>query len=314
MKPLPRINGPIFDTGHNFTPDEFPRAWDLTVAEIEVSQGSPSTSDGGFDLALWGCGRVAGADFFDGDATQIALPPSPSLALFLPAALYFVGDEDGTIHRFEPVSRTLLGVPALLDDSVGYLRAVPVEDGAGEMALELFGWETTADAAKVALGFPCVGHVSSGTDAVTDVSNEDATVIWPGPVVREIVSTLRKNLDALDTPITDGDGSGGITPAQFGALQKRVSDLESALADLRAQIGNDSVVGVKETPSSLIINSGKAMAQIVNLDPSSAKHFRAGIDIPDATGDGQILNGLTQGAGHIGGNATYDPETGSIHG
>lgn len=126
------------------------------------------------------------------------------------------------------------------------------------------------------------------------------------------MARLRARLDALDTPAAPG--AVGVTPAQFGALQKRVSDLEGALDIYRQNAGNDAVVGTQETSSSLIVNMGKLIGNIVNLDPTSARQFLAGIDIPDATGDSQNLNGTAQGQARIGGNAFYDEESGSVHG
>lgn len=172
-----------------------------------------------------------------------------------------------------------------------------------------------------------VSDTASEPNALLLASVNDAGVLTdqrslalPVMLAQEM-ARLRARLDALDAPVTDpgtGTGNGsGVSGAQFGALQKRVSDLEAALADLKAQIAqgnNDSVVGVSETPASLLVNSGKIIGQIVNLDPSSARHFLAGIDMPDATGDAQNLNGLAQRVVRIGGNAAYNRETGVISG
>lgn len=323
MKSLPRINGPIFDSGHNFTPDEFPRAWDMTMDELEASRGGTSgssSSGAGFDLALWGCGRVAGADFFTGDSAKIALPGSPSLALLLPAAVYYVADADGGVHRFDATTRTVLGVPPLLDEQCGHLRAVEVEDGDGEWDLELFGWASAPDGAKIAAGFPCVGVVSSDADAVTDVSSAEATVIWPQPLVQLILQSLVKSGGTGEETGGETGGSGARAATQLpitltdsndtkSYIDERDSKLEKQLEDVKASLGIDSPLATRLSGRVEKLREAHSglLCDVVPMSPRAALHQESGVVVPGLAGMGETFaDGTTGKTSYVGGNLIED--------
>lgn len=87
MRRLPRPNEEIFDTGVIWTPDKMPEALDAAFTEIE----SGGSGAGGVALlAAWfGNGRLVDGPVPAGDGERF-LPPSPTLAITLPAGERFV--------------------------------------------------------------------------------------------------------------------------------------------------------------------------------------------------------------------------------
>ena len=189
MRPLPKTGGEIFDTDVLFTPDEMPRAWDMTMEELE-SLGAGSAS--GLDPLITGYGRIAGRDYFSTDATAPRVPSSPALVLEIPNAMWFV--EGRKILVDEPNGALIIaGVPANAQ-KYGYISAREIEDSGGEWTLEITPehWFDELQPELSAAGLACIGHVTSDFDSVTDIDGADVDVIVPNFVLSRVLKNLLK--------------------------------------------------------------------------------------------------------------------------
>lgn len=229
MPTLPRTNGAIFDSGHLFTPDQFPRAWNMTMAALEA--GVSSGEAGGYSLAILGAGRLVTMSYFSGDIGA----PSPvggALAVRLPVATYYLANESGAIHIVTLDAPLDLPVDAGLDHRFGYLQAALVPDNGDEYTVEIKQWSGTARPDLVALGYPSLGWVTSDSQGVTAIDGSVADVIWPLPLIQKRLKDLSGDAGGDGS----GSGTGDVSALQFNALIARVIQNENDIAGLAAQI------------------------------------------------------------------------------
>ena len=128
------------------------------------------------------------------------------------------------------------------------------------------------------------------------------------------MAALRARLAELDAPV--GGGEGGITTAQFLALQQRVTATEAAIADLQTQI--DALRAALGTDAPLATRlSGRVerlreahsglLCDVVPLSPRAAVHQEAGVVVPGLAGMGEVFaDGTTGKTSYVGGNLLVD--------
>ena len=122
--------------------------------------------------------------------------------------------------------------------------------------------------------------------------------------IRELGS-LAVRLAALEAPL-DETGDDFNVRAALNAQKARIDALALELAELKDKTNEGAVITIRETPSNLIINSGKMIAELAHLNPTNSRQFIAGVDMPGKTGDAQDWNGVAAPVVRIGGNADYD--------
>lgn len=276
---------------HEFTPDDSEQFTALLNAELDAIQAEIGSSVDSSAFAAWiGTGRFITSSDTDGAPRE---PSSPALALLLPVGFSWL--QDGILHVISP------------DDGDYLLTGLPANfEGYVKLAREDEAWSYTTSIARPMLGTGTLCYLETDADGVTllESSWDDADLI---PALPLLLGIARAGSGG-----EGGGGGGGIDAAEFLSLKSQVQQLRIELQQLRDSILDDSVVAVGFDSPTLIINSGKLMACAVNQDATTAKHFLAGIDMPDHTGYAQDWDGEIAPTLRIGGNSDYNEQTGVI--
>lgn len=303
---LPRLSN---NGSTPYNPKNFIATWAATMSAVEGGLNNGASDGGALLEDVLRAGRVADTDFFTTDAGQPSVPPSPALAVLLQNGVWFVQGQRVVIDEPEPLSGLLIPAPANQPDGVyGYVSVLDVDTGDGiEPSLEITPehWDGALHPEWSAAGYACIGLVKTDDSHVLSIEP-----VVDGAYVADVIPPWPALLRKILTLAAPGGGGGDVTQAMLDAA---VDALNARIDALRDELGGN-VTGVTNDSPFLAVNVARLIGTAVDLNPETAPRFIAAINMPHATGHGQLWGDGAAPLVMVGksSNAVVDYETGVL--
>lgn len=201
---------------------------------IEDAVSGSSGSSSGWPISFTRNGRIIESE---GDGLEAQLPPSPSLAIVLPAGSKWI---IGGVY-YEIDADTIIG--EITPNYVGWIAVTATFNA----EFETIEWGYTLYASRPTLGTGVVGKITTIGDRVSvlDASEEESDTI---PTLPLILARLRASVD-----VGSGEGGGGGTSVVYlSQLKYSASDPRNAITVLDEKFANltSTILGLIEAGGS----------------------------------------------------------------